>query len=256
MSGNETFLKWCQIKNQKNMVSLFIGGVLAGVYIGFASQLFILVTATPFSSFGVTQLLGGVTFSVGLIMVVLGKADLFTGNCLLLAGCFYEPRYIKNTLYNWLIVYLGNFLGSLFLVFLYTHSGLFKTAEGALAQRTIAIALAKINLTFSEAFVRGLLCNWLVCLAVLFCVMAENNLNRILAIPGPIATFVALGYEHSVANMYFLPAGMMAQKYLGTAPAITWGKAIFINLIPVTLGNIVGGSFFVGFLYWILLRQE
>lgn len=256
MSGKEAFLKWCQAKNQKDTLSLLMGGILAGVYIGFASQLFTLVTATPVSSFGVTQLLGGVAFSVGLIMVVLGKADLFTGNCLLLTQCLHGYHHAKSTLYNWLIVYLGNFLGSLFLALLYTYSGLLKMGGGVLAQRIIATAQNKISLTFSEALIRGILCNWLVCLAVLFWVMAENNLNHILVIPGPITTFVALGYEHSIANMYFLPAGMMAQKYLGETLTITWGKIIFANLLPVTLGNIVGGSFFVGFLYWILLRKE
>lgn len=256
MSGKETFLKWCQAKNQKDALSLLVGGILAGVYIGFASQLFTLVTVTPVFSFGMTQLLGGVVFSVGLIMVVLGKADLFTGNCLLLAQCLHGYHHVKSTLYNWLIVYLGNFLGSLFLALLYTYSGLLKMGGGVLAQRVIAIAQNKISLTFVEALIRGILCNWLVCLAVLFCVMAENNLNRILVIPVPITTFVALGYEHSIANMYFLPVGMMAQKYLGETPTITWGKTFFANLLPVTLGNIIGGSFFVGFLYWILLRKE
>ncbi|MEN3186024.1 MAG: formate/nitrite transporter family protein [Atribacterota bacterium] len=256
MSGKETFVKWCQVKNQKDALSLFIGGILAGVYIGFASQLFTLVTAVPVLSFGMTQLLGGVAFSVGLVMVVLGKADLFTGNCLLFAQCFHGYRYVQITLYNWLVVYLGNFLGSFFLALLYAHSGLFKMGGGVLVQRIADIAQTKISLTFSEAFVRGILCNWLVCLAVFFCIMAENNLNRILAIPGPITTFVALGYEHSIANMYFFPAGIMAQKYLGEASPITWGQVIFTNLFPVTLGNIVGGSFFVGFLYWIILRNE
>jgi formate/nitrite transporter len=127
---------------------------------------------------------------------------------------------------------------------------------GLIVERIAAIAQAKVNLTFQEALVRGILCNWLVGLAVLFCIMAENNLNRILAIPGPIATFVALGYEHSVANMYLLPIGMMAQKYLQEAPSITWGKIFFANLLPVTLGNIVGGSFFVGFLYFLLFGKE
>jgi len=256
LSLKENFVGWCETKSRKDSLGLLIGGILAGVYIGFASQLFTLVTATPLASFGFTQLLGGLSFSVGLVMVVLGKADLFTGNCLLFARCLEGYRHLKATLYNWLLVYLGNLGGSLLLVFLYAHSGLFKMGGGIIVERIAAIAQAKVNLTFQEALVRGILCNWLVCLAVLFCIMAENNLNRILAIPGPIATFVALGYEHSVANMYLLPIGMMAQKYLQTTPSITWGKIFFANLLPVTLGNIVGGSFFVGFLYFLLFDKE
>lgn len=256
MSVEEHFTKWCDFKNRKDALSLLIGSLLAGVYIGFASQLFTLITATPVVSFGLTQLLGGLAFSVGLIMVVLGRADLFTGNCLLFARCLDGYHHLKATLSNWSLVYLGNLGGSFLLAFLYANSGLLKAGGGVLAQRAFAIAQTKTSLSFQEAFVRGILCNWLVCLAVFFCIIAENNLNRILAIPGPIATFVALGYEHSVANMYFLPIGIAAQSYLEGVTPITWGQVFLANLLPVTLGNIVGGSFFVGFLYSLLLRRE
>ncbi|MGQ9474454.1 MAG: formate/nitrite transporter family protein, partial [Candidatus Caldatribacteriaceae bacterium] len=252
----ETFFTWCQAKEEKKNFILLVGGIMAGAYIGFAAQLFTLVTSSSPGFLGITQVLGGIVFSVGLIMVILGKAELFTGNCLLLSRCFDEYHYLKNTLHNWFWVYLGNFLGSLLLAWLYANSGLFKMGEGILAQRIIFIAQSKINLAFQEAFSRGILCNWLVCLAVFLSIVAENNLNRIFVIPGPVTVFVALGYEHSVANMYFLSVGMMAQKYLGELSTITWRKIFVSNLLPVTLGNIVGGSFFVGFLYWILLRER
>ena len=125
-----------------------------------------------------------------------------------------------------------------------------------IAERAYAILEAKVNLTFSQAFFRGILCNWLVCLAVLLSLFSENNLTKLFVIPIPITTFVALGYEHSIANMYFLPAGIIAQNFLERAKNINWGTIFIKNLIPVTLGNIIGGSLLVGFLYWIVTGQE
>lgn len=247
--------KWCEEKSKKRGKFIFIAAILAGAYIGFAAQLFTVVTTSSLP-LGLNQLLGGLVFSVGLIMVILGKAELFTGNCLLTYRCFDSPFLWKETLTNWLVVYAGNFLGALLLLLLYYLSGLFSMGDFVLAERAYAILEAKVNLTFSQAFFRGILCNWLVCLAVLLSLFSENNLTKLLVIPIPITIFVALGYEHSIANMYFLPAGIIAQNFLEGAKNINWGAIFIKNLIPVTLGNIIGGSLLVGFLYWIVTGQE
>jgi len=244
---------WCENKLQKNYLSLLVGAILAGAYIGFASQLFTLVTTAELAN-GIKQLLGGTVFSVGLILVVLGRAELFTGHCLLSYSCFTFKNYVIQTLKIWGLVYLGNFVGSVFLAILYASTGLFNTGGGVIAQRAYQIALTKTQIPFTQAFARGILCNWLVCLAVLLCIYAENNLTRLLVIPGPIATFVALGYEHSVANMYFLSAGAFAQNYLHKSSAPVTLSGIAHNLVPVTLGNIVGGVVMVGLLYWLKER--
>jgi len=194
-------------------------------------------------------------FSVGLIFVVLGKADLFTGNCLLSYSCFDSLSFWLNTFKNWMIVYLGNFVGALLLVGLYHASGLFASGQGVIAERAYAIASAKVSLAFFPALSRGILCNWLVCFAVFLCIYSENNLTKLLVIPAPILTFVALGYEHSVANMYFLPAGIIAQGYFSAEKFLHWGD-VFRNLLPVTLGNIIGGVVLVSLFYWIIQEKS
>lgn len=246
-----TFIQWCNGKTHKGFLSLFFGSILAGAYIGFASQLFTLLTTSSGLSYGLSQILGGLVFSVGLIFVVLGKADLFTGNCLLSYSCYDSTSSWFFILKNWVIVYIGNFLGALLLVGLYHTSGLFASGQGVVAERAYAIASAKMSLAFFPALSRGILCNWLVCLAVFFCIYSENNLTKLIVIPAPILTFVALGYEHSVANMYFLPAGIIAQGYVSVEKLLSW-EQIFRNLLPVTLGNIIGGVVFVSLFYWII----
>lgn len=235
---------WCERKLEKTPKQLLLGSFLAGAYIGFAGQIFTLVTASSEIPFSLRQLLGGLVFSVGLIMVVLGRAELFTGNCLLITHCLKGRASLTRLLTNWAVVYGGNFLGAVFLALLYVASGLPQAQGGIVAERLLAIAQGKVALSFSEGFFRGILCNWLVGLAVLFAVWAKSEIGQILVIPGPITTFVALGYEHSIANMYFLAAAL-----LQGGSGVTWGKALLQNLLPVTLGNIAGGSVLVGVLY-------
>jgi len=254
-TDHATFIRWCNGKTQKRALPLFFGSILAGAYIGFASQLFTLVTASSGLAYGLSQILGGLVFSVGLIFVVLGKADLFTGNCLLSYSCFDSLSFWSNTFKNWMIVYLGNFVGALLLVGLYHASGLFASGQGVIAERAYAIASAKVSLAFFPALSRGILCNWLVCFAVFLCIYSENNLTKLLVIPAPILTFVALGYEHSVANMYFLPAGIIAQGYFSAEKFLHWGD-VFRNLLPVTLGNIIGGVVLVSLFYWIIQEKS
>jgi formate/nitrite transporter len=158
---------------------------------------------------------------------------------------------------KWTIVYVANFIGAIFLAWLYYHTDLWKAGNMAVGLSALKIANAKVNLTFVQALSRGILCNWLVCLAVWMAIASREVVGKIFAIFFPIMAFVALGFEHCVANMYFIPMGMFL-KNAGIASAgfnlvnLTWGGFIFRNLVPVTIGNIIGGAFFVGCLYWLV----
>lgn len=225
--------------------------LLAGFYIAFGAQLATVVTmdtATHLGS-GVSRLLGGSVFSLGLMLVVICGAELFTGNSLLVkAGLQREISWGKIA-ENWAVVILGNLVGSLFLAWLVFHTELWR--GGNLAEHVVGIAANKCRLEFWPAFVRGILCNWLVCLAVFMATAARDVAGKLLACYVPIMAFVASGFEHSVANMYFIPAGLLLKDELGLAAAdLSWGNFFVGNLVPVTLGNIVGGVVFVAFAYW------
>jgi formate/nitrite transporter len=227
--------------------------LLAGFYIAFGAELATLVTsdAAPHVGIGISRLLGGSVFSLGLMLVVICGAELFTGNSLLTkAGLNGEVPWRKIA-ENWLIVIVGNLVGSLFLAWLMVESELWQI--GRVAEHAVNIATAKCELSFSAALVRGILCNWLVCLAVFMATAARDITGKMLACYVPIMAFVASGYEHSVANMYFIPVGLLLKTELGLSiPGLTWTNFFITNLIPVTLGNIIGGVVFVGFAYWFV----
>jgi formate/nitrite transporter len=227
--------------------------LLAGFYIAFGAELATLITsdAATHIGLGVSRLLGGSVFSLGLMLVVICGAELFTGNILLTkAGLHGEVPWFKIA-ENWIIVILGNLIGSLFLAWLMFESGLLQT--GRVAEHAVSIATAKCELSFGAALVRGILCNWLVCLAVFMATAARDITGKMLACYVPIMAFVASGFEHSVANMYFIPVGLMLKAELGlNAPGLTWPNFFISNLVPVTLGNIIGGVIFVGFAYWFV----
>jgi formate/nitrite transporter len=246
----------CVKKTQQSVLNLAILGLFAGVYIGFGAQLATFVThdLAAYVGLGMSKLIGGAVFSVGLMLVVIAGAELFTGNNLILLSVLDRQVQIRALLRNWTIVYIANFAGALLLVLLMYWSGLWKTGGGAVGLAALKVADAKVNLTFLEAFSRAILCNWLVCLAVWMAVSARDVVGKIFAIFFPIMAFVASGFEHSIANMYFIPIGL-AMKWQGLAEAsanLTIGGMFVKNLIPVTLGNIVGGAFFVAALYWIV----
>jgi formate/nitrite transporter len=246
----------CVKKTQQSVLNLAILGLFAGVYIGFGAQLATFVThdLAAFVGLGMSKLIGGAVFSVGLMLVVIAGAKLFTGNNLILLSVLDRQVRIRALLRNWTIVYIANFAGALLLVLLMYWSGLWKAGGGAVGLAALKVADAKVNLTFLEAFSRAILCNWLVCLAVWMAVSARDVVGKIFAIFFPIMAFVASGFEHSIANMYFIPIGL-AMKWQGLAEAsanLTIGGMFVKNLIPVTLGNIVGGAFFVAALYWIV----
>ncbi|SNB45662.1 formate/nitrite transporter family protein [Geobacter sp. DSM 9736] len=227
--------------------------ILAGFYIACGAQLATVVTQDTVTVVGrgLSALLGGSVFSVGLMLVVICGAELFTGNSLLANSVLHGEITCRKLLENWLLVIIGNFAGSLVFAWLMFSSRLW--ANGAVAEHAIAIATAKCELPFTVAFVRGILCNWLVCLAVFMATAARDVAGKILACYVPITAFVASGFEHSVANMYFIPAGLLLAGEMGQeAHALTWYNFFVGNLLPVTIGNVVGGVVFVGFSYWYI----
>ncbi|MDH3738014.1 MAG: formate/nitrite transporter family protein [Alphaproteobacteria bacterium] len=233
------------------MVDTLALSVLAGAFIAFGAMFATLVTTGNDLGFGLNRLIGGIAFSLGLILVIVGGAELFTGNNLIVMAWADRKITALQLGRNWALVFAGNFIGAVGAAVLVHWSGVLQLDGGAVAANAAKIATAKTSLPFAEAFFRGVLCNALVCLAVWLCFAAHTVSGKILAIIFPISAFVALGFEHSIANMYFIPLG-----WLLDADGVT--VASFLgNLIPVTLGNIVGGSVFVALVYWqIYLRRS
>lgn len=247
-------------------LQIFALALLAGAFIALGAAFFTVVT---FDSGGVAtgllRLIGGLAFCLGLILVVIAGAELFTGNNLIVMAYVDGHVTLAQLLKNWGVVYLGNFIGAIVMLVMVYLSGHWQLAEGALADKVVAIAQAKVNLDWHEAFFRGILCNVLVCLALWLCFAGRTVIDKVVAILFPITAFVALGFEHSVANMYFIPAGILASHdpALFTLPpsvdysALTTSGFVWNNLIPVTLGNMLGGGLFVGLVYWfIYLRTD
>jgi len=242
--------------------------ILAGAFIAFGA-IFSTVTSTGSTlPFGLTGLLSGLTFSLGLILVVVGGAELFTGNNLLIMGWASRKISTSSVLRNWFIVYFGNMLGAFSIVLLIWLSGHPSSGNGAVGERMVQIAASKCTYTGLQAFTLGILCNILVCLAIWLCYSSKTVQGRILAIVFPITAFVAAGFEHSVANMYFIPMGLIVKEwsdpgmlgFLNSNPELfnelSWGNFLIKNLLPVSLGNIVGGSLFVGIAYWFIYSSK
>ena len=265
--SNETAIA----KAGASWIKLLVLGILAGVFIGFGAEASTMVSynllANP-GTYGLGRALAGAIFAVGLMMVVIAGAELFTGNTLM-AGAVAQKRIsLSGMLRNWGIVYAANLVGSLLLVCMMNSSGLWGTTEGMLGAVAIKVAAGKTALGFESAFVLGIMCNWLVCLAVWMAWATDNVGGKIAAIFFPIWLFVASGFEHSVANMYFIPAGIMAKAVPALAAkaseigvsaeamaGLNWHGFFITNLIPVTLGNIVGGAFFVALAYFVAYRN-
>lgn len=235
--------------------------LLAGAFIALGAAFFTVVTYDPAGMpAGVMRLLGGLAFCLGLILVVVAGAELFTGNNLLVMAFVDGLISARQLIQNWFVVYIGNFLGALGILVLMYASGLWWQGDGALGEKVVAIADSKVNLSWMEAFSRGVLCNILVCLAVWLCMAGRSVTDKVLAVIFPISAFVALGFEHSVANMFFIPAGILAQTGMEStmlvSEQLTTGGFIWHNLIPVTLGNMLGGSIFVGLFYWFIYLRK
>jgi formate transporter len=227
--------------------------ILAGAFIGLGALFFTLVASDATLGFATTRVLGGFVFSLGLVLVTVGGAELFTGNNLMAMA--WAERRIRSSelLRNWVIVFAGNAVGAIglaVLVYLSHHDAM---NGGAVGAAYVKIAAAKTALPFGEAFFKGVLCNLLVCLAVWLAMAGHSVVDKVVAIVFPITAFVAAGFEHSVANMYFIPLGIFLAD--GAAPAGLGWSGFVANLIPVTLGNIVGGSVMVALVYHLIYRR-
>jgi len=229
-------------KASETIFELFIFGILAGIYIAFGASVATSVLSGGTLDPGVAKFLAGSVFSIGLMLVLILGSELFTGNILMTIGFIYRRYSFATVLRSWLVVYFGNLLGAIIIGWLVFNSGLLGrlgqlTSTGAVALR---IAEEKMQLGFVEALCRGVLCNMLVCLAVIMSIASKTITGKIFGIYFPIMTFVASGYEHSVANMYFLPTALIVKGQF-TSDFFS----IFNNLVPVTIGNIIGGLLIV-----------
>lgn len=225
-------------------------GMMAGAFIAFGAMFYTLVMTNHDMGLGPSRLLGGIAFSLGLILVLVGGAELFTGNNFIVMAWAENKVTTAQLLRNWSIVYLANFIGAVGAAFLMYWSGVLSLGNNAFSETALNIAIYKTNLEPMQAFVRGILCNALVCLAVWLCFAARDVASKILAIIFPVSAFVALGFEHSIANMYFIPLGML----IGDGEISV--SEFLMNVIPVTAGNIVGGSIFVAFVYWVVYLKN
>lgn len=256
-------------KSQLPFGTMFLLAILAGAFIALGAVFSTTVaTGSADLPYGVARLLAGLTFCLGLILVVVAGAELFTGNNLqvmaVASGKLTPARLVRC----WIIVYMGNFVGAVATAVFIVASKQYMHGSGSVGATALSIASAKCDLGFVQAFALGVLCNALVCLAVWLCLSARSTADKILAIIFPITAFVAAGFEHSVANMYFVPVAILIRDW---APlefwemigrnrldfrGLQWGRFLYGNLLPVTLGNIVGGSVMVGLVYWCIYRRN
>ena len=232
-------------------------GVLAGGFIGLGALYFTFVTSDASLTFAGSRVLGGVAFSLGLILVVVAGAELFTGNNLLVMAWASRRITTQELLANWTIVFVANFVGAIGLVVLVFLAQQWQMNNNAVGINAVKIAAAKTALPFWEAFFKGILCNILVCLAVWLALAGRSVIDKIFAVVFPISAFVAAGFEHSVANMYFIPLGILLKARVAEAggETLSW-FGFFSNLVPVTLGNIVGGGLMVALVYYFVYRHS
>lgn len=239
--------------------------VLAGAFIGMGAVFSTTITTGSGDlPYGIAKLIGGLVFCLGLILVIVAGAELFTGNNLIVMAWAGGKVSTRQLLRNWLIVYVGNFIGSILTALMIFMSGQYLAGGGAVGLNALAIAHAKTGLTFFSALLLGVFCNALVCLAVWLCMSARSTTDKILAIIFPITAFVAAGFEHSIANMYFIPVGLFIKQWgsptfweitgssAAAFPNLSWANFWLANLLPVTLGNIFGGAVMVGLVYWFI----
>ncbi|MFC2045795.1 formate/nitrite transporter family protein [Chloroflexota bacterium] len=256
-------------KSGLDLFRTFTLAILGGAFIALGAEFFTLVIHDSELSVGLTKLIGGLVFSLGLILIVLAGAELFTGNALMVIAFIQRTINTRDLFRNWVIVYFANLVGALFIVLLMYYTEQWTVNGSMLGGKALLIANSKVNLAFHVAFVRAILANVLVCLAVWLCFGARTTIDKIFAIIFPITAFVASGFEHCIANMYFIPLGIWltgqpsvvaaAEAMSGGSIALqnlTWYGFIVKNLVPVTLGNVIGGSLLIGGVYWAIYVRE
>ena len=253
-------------KASMSFTRMFVLAVLAGAFIALGAMFATTVIAGSDGAlpFGIARLLAGLAFCLGLILVVVAGAELFTGNNLIAMAWADRRIAARQVLRNWVIVYAGNLVGALGTVAIVYVGAQYQFGDGSVGAAALDIAQTKTSLGWGQAVALGVMCNALVCLAVWMAYSARSVTDKILAVIFPITAFVAAGFEHSVANMYFLPMGVAVKEDgsdaffadIGKAPAdfpdVTWANVVLDNLIPVTIGNIIGGSLMVGLVYWLV----
>ena len=253
LSPKEFVKNYTEIGYKKTVNSfwnLLLLGVFAGIFIGLGAALSNMVSHT-LSDTATIRLLSGLVFPVGLVMVILTGSELFTGNCLISISCFNKKAAWSGMVRNLSIVYLGNFIGSVLLAFLLSYGNLLQYSSGGLAAYCVKVAVGKCSLSFLQAVISGILCNFLVCTAVMLALSSPSTIGKILGAYIPVFVFVTCGFEHSIANMFYVPVGIFANSFSSYRQAVlsagtdvsnlSWGSFLISNLIPVTIGNIIGG---------------
>lgn len=254
-------------KTRLDALSLLVLAILAGAFIALGAMFAttVLAGADGVLPYGVSRLLAGSVFCLGLILVIVGGAELFTGNTLIVIALAAGEIRLVEMLRVWAIAYIGNFIGAVGTAILVFLSGQYLADHGSVGEVALKLAVAKVTLPWDRAFFLGILCNVLVCLAVWLSYGARSITDKVLAVIFPVSAFVAAGFEHSVANMYLIPLGLLLKAFgpegmLATAglnlDGLTWGSFL-VSLVPVTAGNIIGGGVLVGAVYWfVYLRPK
>ena len=253
-------------KTQLTTLKMLMLGVLAGMFIALAGVGASIASVT-IESASLAKLISAAVFPTGLAMVLIAGSELFTGNCLIIIPVLQKEAKASAMLKNWVFVYIGNLIGGVLIAALTVYGGTYSLFAGAAAAGVVKTAVAKVSMTFSDALLRGILCNFLVCIAVWMSYAAKDIVGKVAAMYLPIMMFVLSGYEHSIANLYYIPAGLFAKGYSGYTTAanavspddlakLSWGGMFTKNIIPVTLGNIIGGMCLVGIMYWLVYLRE
>jgi formate transporter len=251
-------------------LTLLVLSVLGGAFIAFGAIFATTVSAGSSElSYGVARLLAGLVFSVGFILIVIGGAELFTGNNLIVMAWASGKVKASDLLLTWAIVFVGNFIGAFMTALLVFYTTQYSFGAGSVGLAALSTAHAKTTLAFVPAVTLGIMCNALVCLAAWMCYSARTTVDRVVTIVPPIAAFVAAGFEHCIANIYFIPIGLFIKagapdsfwgaigKTAADFPSLTWSNFFVANLLPVTIGNVIGGSVMVAAVYWfVYLRKK
>lgn len=256
-------------KSKMGIKKLMVLSFLAGIFIALAAAGSSLASANLLAnkdSFGLGKLIQGLTFTPGLIFVILAGGELFTGNCLMVFPLFEKKIKFSDLIKSWVLVYLGNFVGAIFVAYLLSKSGQFNLANGLIGERTILIAKAKIDLSFGEGLILGIFANFMVCLGVWMGIGGKSYSSKAISAFFPVMLFVLSGFEHSIANMYYIPAGIFAKNIPELASKtglsgevlanLNFSNMITKNLLPVTIGNIIGGALLVGLAYFLAYKIE